>query len=87
MGAYLMDKLYQLQKKYPQAIAEIRGKGLMIGIELKIDSKSVLGACHSHGLLANITAGNVLRFLPAYTITKEDADKAVSILETAIKGV
>lgn len=86
MGAYLMDKLHQLQKKYPQAITEIRGKGLMIGIELKIDAKSLLDACHSQGLLANITAGNVLRFLPAYTITKEDADKAVSILETAIKG-
>lgn len=86
MGAYLMHKLDQLQKKYPQAIAEIRGKGLMIGIELKIDGKSILDACHSQGLLANITAGNVLRFLPAYTITKEDADKAVSILETAIKG-
>lgn len=84
MGAYLMDKLHQFQKKYPQAIAEIRGKGLMIGIELKIDAKSVLDACHSKGLLVNITAGNVLRFLPAYTITKEDADKAVSILENAI---
>jgi acetylornithine/succinyldiaminopimelate/putrescine aminotransferase len=47
---------------------------------------AVLDACHSQGLLANITAGNVLRFLPAYTITKEDADKAMSILETAIKG-
>jgi len=86
MGTYLMDKLRHLQKKYPQAIAEIRGKGLMIGVELKIDGKSVLSACHSQGLLANITAGNVLRFLPAYTITKEDADKAVSILETAIRG-
>lgn len=39
----------------------------------------------SQRLLANITSGNVLRLLPAYTITKEDADKAVSILETAIK--
>ncbi len=84
MGAYLMDKLDHLQKKYPQAIAQIRGKGLMIGIELKVDAKSVLNACHSQGLLANITAGNVLRFLPAYTITKEDADRAVEIVDRAI---
>ncbi len=86
MGAYLMEQLHQLQKKYPQAIAEIRGKGLMIGMELKIDGKAVLQACHSQGLLANITAGNVLRFLPPYTITKEDINKAVSIVERAIKG-
>ena len=87
MGAYLMEQLHQLQKKYPQAIAEIRGKGLMIGMELKIDGKAVLQACHSQGLLANMTAGNVLRFLPPYTITKEDVDKAVSIVGRAIKEV
>lgn len=85
MGNYFMDKLHQLQMKYPQAIAEVRGKGLMIGVELKIDGKFVLSACHSQGLLANITAGNVLRFLPAYTIVKEDVDKAISILENVIK--
>ena len=82
-----MDKLQKLQKKYPQAIAEIRGKGLMIGIELKVDAKSVLNACHARGLLANITAGNVLRLLPGYTITSEDADKAVSIIENAIRSL
>lgn len=87
MGAYLTNQLHQLQKKYPQAIAEIRGKGLMIGVELKIDGKSVLSACNSLGLLANIAAGNVLRFLPAYTITKEDVDKAVGIVDAAIKRV
>jgi predicted acetylornithine/succinylornithine family transaminase len=86
LGAYLIDRLTQLQKKYPSAIAEIRGKGLMIGIELKVDAKSVLEKCHAQGLLANITAGNVLRLLPAYTITEEDIHKAVQIIENAIVG-
>ncbi len=86
IGEYLLDKLNQLQMKYPYAIAEVRGKGLMIGVELNIDGKSVLSACHSQGLLANITAENVLRFLPAYTITKEEVDKAVDILANVIKG-
>jgi len=87
MGSYLMDKLHQLHRKYPHAIAEVRGKGLMIGVEFKIDGQSVLDACHSYGLLANITAGNVLRFLPAYTITHEDVDKAIDILDKAVHDV
>lgn len=84
MGAYLMDHLSQLQKKYPFAIVEIRGRGLMIGIELKVDGKSVLKKCHSQGLLANIAAGNTLRLLPAYTITEKEVDQAVKMIESAI---
>jgi predicted acetylornithine/succinylornithine family transaminase len=86
MGNLLMGKLDQLQKKYPRAIAEVRGLGLMIGIELKIDAKIVLQKCHSQGLLANITAGNVLRLLPAYTITEKDIDQAISIIESVISS-
>ncbi len=86
IGNYLMGKLHQLQKRYPQTIAEIRGLGLMIGVELKIDAKSVLKKCHSQGLLTNITAGNVLRLLPPYTITEKDVDQAISIIEIAISS-
>ena len=87
MGDYLMDRLFQLQKKFPESIAEVRGKGLMIGVELKIDAKAVLNKCHALGLLASLTAGNVLRLLPAYTITEEDIDQAVDIIERAIAGL
>jgi acetylornithine/N-succinyldiaminopimelate aminotransferase len=62
----------------------VRGLGLMIGIELKIDAKAVLQKCHAQGLLANITSGNVLRLLPAYTITEEDITCAVGIIERSI---
>lgn len=84
LGACLQEKLKQLQKRRPAAIAEVRGKGLMIGIELKVDGKTVLAKCHAGGLLANITAGNVLRLLPPYTITEADIDKAVKIIEAAL---
>lgn len=87
MGNLLIEKLHQLQNKYPQAIADVRGLGLMIGIELKIDAKAVLQKCHSKGLLANITASNVLRLLPAYTITEEDIDHAIAIVEDVFENV
>jgi acetylornithine/succinyldiaminopimelate/putrescine aminotransferase len=84
MGKLFMERLRQLHQKYPQAIADVRGLGLMIGIELKMKAKIVLQQCHSRGLLVNITAGNVLRLLPAYTITEEDIEHAISILEDTI---
>ena len=86
MGNLLIEKLNELHKRYPQIITAVRGLGLMIGIELKIDAKMVLQKCHSKGLLTNITAGNVLRLLPSYTITEKDIDQALSIIESVISS-
>lgn len=84
LGNYLIAKLNQLKAKYPAAIAEVRGQGLMIGIELKIDAKQVLQGCHEKGLLANVTANNTLRLLPPFIITQEDINKALCMIESVI---
>lgn len=84
LGNYFLSKLNLLQKKYPEIITVVRGKGLIIGVELKIDAKKVLENCHDQGLLANITAGNVLRFLPPYIITKSEIDQTLLILEKSL---
>ncbi len=80
LSAYLLASLQNLQKKYPQAIKEIRGVGLMIGVELSVDAKKVLQHCQESGLLANVTADNVLRLLPPYVIEKSDIDFAVDVI-------
>jgi acetylornithine/N-succinyldiaminopimelate aminotransferase len=87
LGGYLMSKLEGLQAKYPTLIKEVRGKGLMIGIELTQPGAPVLAKCHELGLLANVTAGTVLRLLPPYVITGKDIDKAVSIIDEALASV
>lgn len=87
LGDMLKQKLHQLQLRYPEVIAQIRGLGLMIGVELKVDAKAVLQNCHSQGLLVNVTAGNVLRLLPSYVITSSDIDQAVEIIEKSIHQV
>lgn len=87
IGDYLQTQLQALAKRWPQAITAVRGKGLMVGIELSIDAKQVLRACHQHGLLANVTAGKVLRLLPPYIITEAEVDKAVAIIQTALEMV
>jgi acetylornithine/N-succinyldiaminopimelate aminotransferase len=85
MSEYLFTKLGALKEKFP-VIKEIRGLGLMVGIELGIEGKSVIEKCVEKGLLINCTHGNVLRLMPALNTTKKEIDKAVSILEAALKG-
>jgi predicted acetylornithine/succinylornithine family transaminase len=84
MGEYFITKLKGLAKKYPATISDIRGKGLMIGMALKINGAEIVNECLLNGLLINCTAGNVLRFLPPLIITKEEIDGAVNILEGVI---
>jgi len=83
MGAYLMGKFEELKEKY-SFIKEVRGMGLMIGIQLEADGNWVLDQCQKEGLIINCVGGNVLRLLPPYIITKEEANLAVGILDSVL---
>ncbi len=78
LGAYLMKKLKGLNKDY---IKEVRGKGLMVGMELSIKCEDLVGRARERGVLLNCTSDSVLRFVPPLTITKEQLDKAVGALD------
>ena len=82
MGKYLIKSLEALKKRF-SFIREIRGKGLLIGVELTIDGNKIAEACMQEGLLLNCTASKVLRFAPPLTVTKREIERAVAILETA----
>ncbi len=84
IGEYLGERLKELKAKY-SLIKEIRGKGLMRGIELEFEGKGVVEKCRYQGLLINCTAKKVLRFLPPLTVKKEDIDQAVDILQGAFE--
>ena len=85
MGEYLFLKLNTLKDKYP-LIKEVRGRGLMAGIELNIEGKSIIEKCIEKGLLINCTHDKVLRLMPALNITKKEIDKAVDILDSVLEG-
>lgn len=87
MGEYILDGLNGLKARYPALVKEVRGIGLMVGMELFIPGAPVLAKCHELGLLANITAGNVLRLLPPYVITRDDVDRAIEIIDQALASV
>lgn len=83
MGAYLKTKL-ESQKLKHSIIKEVRGEGLMVGVELNTAGGAVVEKCMEKGLLINCTAGNVLRFLPAMTVTREEIDQGVHILDVVL---
>ena len=86
MGEYLKEKLTSLAGKYP-LIKEVRGLGLMVGIELNIEGKPIVDACLKNGLLINCTHERVLRLMPALNVEKKQIDKAVNIIDRAMQTI
>jgi acetylornithine/N-succinyldiaminopimelate aminotransferase len=84
LGGRILGKLKEIQSRFP-FIKEVRGKGLLIGMELLIDGRPIVLKCLEKGLLINCTSDRVLRFAPPLNITEEDADAFIKILETAFK--
>ena len=80
MGEYFLSELDEIKKKFP-FVKEVRGKGLILGIELKIDGSSFVKEMLKKKILINCTMGNVLRFLPPLIVTKEEIDRVVKALE------
>jgi acetylornithine/succinyldiaminopimelate/putrescine aminotransferase len=86
VGIYLEDQLRALAAKHP-AIVEVRGAGLMWGLELNMDATAVLESAVRQGLLVNRTAGNVIRLLPPLTITEAELDRGITLLNSALSEV
>ncbi len=86
VGAYFMYKLKELQHTY-SFITDVRGKGLMLGMELTVDGVQVVENCRKNGLLINCIGGKVLRFVPPLIITESQIDEALQILKRAFEEV
>ncbi len=83
VSAYLEEKLDELVAKY-DCVKERRGKGLMQGLEFNVPVKDVIGRAMDNGMIIISAGTNVLRFLPPLTITKENVDEMIVILEKSI---
>jgi len=83
MGAYMIGRLKEFQNRFG-FIREVRGLGLMIGVELSIEGKAIFDECFNNGLIINCTQGKVLRIMPALNVTRKEVDKAILILEKAL---
>ncbi|MGE5584243.1 MAG: acetylornithine transaminase [Bacillota bacterium] len=95
-GRYFAGALGSLAGRFPQVV-EVRGKGLMLGMELaprsgkgrgpEAPARAVTAACLARGLLVNAVSDTTLRFLPPLVVGRTDIDEAVAILEKAMAAV
>jgi acetylornithine/N-succinyldiaminopimelate aminotransferase len=84
VGGYFRMRLNELAHKH-SFIKEVRGTGLMIGVELTVPGKQLVLDAMDQGLLINCTHDVVLRFLPPYILTEKDVDKATGVLAKIFK--
>jgi len=83
MGEYLGKGLQDLKDRLP-IVKEVRGLGLLQGMELTVDGKSVVTDCLARGLLINCTVDRVLRFVPPLVITQTEIDRLLDVLSQVL---
>lgn len=85
VGQYFTSKLEGLEQKF-DFITQVRGRGLLLALEFNAEiAETIALACLSKGLLVNKVKANAIRFMPPLIITKEEIDKAISILESVLE--
>ena len=83
-GEYFKNELRKLQEKYPEKVTDVRGCGLMLGMEVAGEGKPIVESCLANNVIVNCTAGNVIRIVPPLIISKEEIDIVVAALDKAL---
>jgi len=86
MGEYLHGELETLGANYP-FVKEVRGIGLMIGMSLAIPGGDIVRRGHELGLLLNVTHDTVLRFVPPLTVSKQEVNRMIVLLDQIFKEI
>jgi predicted acetylornithine/succinylornithine family transaminase len=86
MGDYFLTKLEEIKGEFP-FVKEVRGKGLILGMELTLDGSFIVNEMLKKNILINCTMGNVLRFLPPLIVTQEEIDRVVKTLGEVFRGI
>jgi predicted acetylornithine/succinylornithine family transaminase len=85
-GAYFREKLTGLKEKY-SFIKEIRGEGLLIGLELDFPGADIVKKCFEKALIINCVMDRVLRFLPSFLISTDEIDMLIAALDEIFSGI
>lgn len=86
-GEYFIGELKKLQAKYPALVKEVRGRGLILGMELTKEGRPVVEHCLANGVIINCTAGSVIRIVPPLIISKEEINLVVAALDKALAAM
>lgn len=83
-GEYLRELATGLQRRKPERVKAIRGKGMLFGIEVDTGAAEVLTRCRENGLLANLAGEKTIRFAPSYLISREQLADGIALLEKSL---
>ena len=81
ISEYFLSNLKKIQNEYPKIIKEIRGRGLLIGIQLKTDQTKFIKKLMDNNLLTIRAAENVVRILPPLNVKKNEIDQSLNIIK------
>ncbi len=87
LGNFLLQEIQQLAEKFPQQILEVRGRGLMLGIQLTDEPGELVSILRENGLLAVGAAGQTLRLLPPLTISQDEIEEGLNILRLSLSAL
>jgi 4-aminobutyrate aminotransferase-like enzyme len=88
MSRYLVERLNQLKEEYEGKVVDVRGKGLLIAMELMREGVPYVTACMERGILVGLAgAGNILRFTPPLIVEEKDIDHMIDVLEDVLEKV
>ncbi len=87
IGAMVVERLNRWKREFPGAIADVRGRGLLLAMEMTDDTIAarVRNSCLDEGAIVNVTRGNVIRIFPALNITKDEMESGLAILGRSIE--
>ncbi|RLC31945.1 MAG: aspartate aminotransferase family protein, partial [Deltaproteobacteria bacterium] len=83
VGEYFREKLFRLKEHHP-VVKDVRGRGLLLGMELRTAGKPVVDACQEKGFLVNCIQDKILRFAPPLIITVEEIDALIKCLDEVL---
>lgn len=78
-GQLFIENLKDLQSEFPEKIKEVRGEGLMVGVEVNGESKKIVEAFMQRGMLANMVNATTVRFLPPLVVSEEELERVVEV--------
>jgi acetylornithine/N-succinyldiaminopimelate aminotransferase len=83
-GARFKQRLLEIKARKPERVMDVRGQGLLIGVELEAGAADVVARCRQHGLLVNLAGEKTVRFAPAYITSDDDLFKAATLFEQSL---
>jgi acetylornithine/N-succinyldiaminopimelate aminotransferase len=87
MGKILLEALASLRAKYPKAIKDVRGRGLLVGVDMVAPVGDLVTACRERGLLALTAGDNALRLAPALIVTEKEIGEGCAIIDKALESL